>query len=73
MVGNFFKVTCPYLYELDMIAYFAIIRNSHTYSTIAGIRETTQLLLDLHKVDDNLYIHPLKVWQRYSPEMFFPI
>jgi pyruvate,water dikinase len=72
MVGNFFKVTCPYLYELDTIAYFAIIRNSHTYSTIAGIRETTQLLLDLHKVDDNLYIHPLKVWQRYSPEMFFP-
>jgi hypothetical protein len=56
MVGNFFKVTCPYLYELDTIAYFAIIRNCHTYSTIAGIRETTQLLLDLYKVYENLYI-----------------
>jgi hypothetical protein len=72
MIGNFFRVTCPYLYELDTIAYFAIVRNVHTYSTIAGIRETTQLLLDLYQVNHNLYIHPLKVWQRYSPTMFFP-
>ncbi len=72
MIGNFFRVTCPYLYELDTIAYFAIIRNAHTFSTIAGIRETTQLLLDLYDVNQRLYIHPLKVWQRYSPTMFFP-
>ncbi len=72
MIGNFFRVTCPYLYELDTLAYFAIIRNVHTYSTIAGIRETTQLLLDLYQVNNKLYIHPLKVWQRYSPTMFFP-
>lgn len=72
MIGNFFKVACPFLYELDTIAYFGIIRNAHTYSTIAGIRETTQLLLDLYQVNDRLYIHPLKVWQRYSPTMFFP-
>ena len=72
MIGNFFKVVCPYLYELDTIAYFAIKRNKHTYSSIAGIRETTQLLLDLYRVNDNYYIHPLKVWERYSPTMFFP-
>ncbi len=72
MIGNFFKVTCPYLYELDTVAYFALIRNVHTYSTIAGIRETTQLLLDIYEVQQKLYIHPLKVWQRYSPTMFFP-
>jgi len=72
MIGNFFKVACPYLYELDTVAYFAIIRNVHPYSTIAGIRETTQLLLDLYRVNGRLYIHPLKVWNRYSPTMFFP-
>lgn len=72
MIGNFFKVSCPFLYELDTIAYFAIIRNVHTYSTIAGIRGTTQVLLDLYQVDEHLYIHPLKVWNRYSPTMFFP-
>jgi pyruvate,water dikinase len=72
MIGNFFKVTCPFLYELDTVAYFAIIRGAHTFNTIAGIRETTQLLLDLYHVKNRLYIHPLKVWQRYSPTMFFP-
>ncbi|HEX2947658.1 MAG TPA: PEP/pyruvate-binding domain-containing protein [Clostridia bacterium] len=72
MIGNFFKVTCPLLFKLDTIAYFAIIRNVHTNSTIAGIRETTQLLLDLYQVNLKYYIHPLKVWQRYSPTMFFP-
>ncbi len=72
MIRNFFMVTCPYLYELDTIAYFAIIRDAHTFSTIAGIRETTQLLLDLYQVNDKIYIHPLKVWQRYSSTMFFP-
>ncbi len=72
MIRNFFKVTCPFLFELDTIAYFAIQRSAHTYSTIAGIRETTQLLLDLYSVGGESYIHPLKVWQRYSPTMFFP-
>lgn len=72
MIGNFFKVTCPYLYELDTVAYFAVVRDVTTFATIAGIRETTQLLLDLYQVHGKLYIHPLKVWQRYSPTMFFP-
>lgn len=72
MIGNFFMVSCPFLYELDTIAYFAIMRNAHTYGTIANIRETTQLLLDLYLVNGQIYIHPLKVWQRYSPTMFFP-
>lgn len=72
MIGNFFKVACPFLYELDTVAYFAIIRNAHTYGTIASIRETTQLLLDLYRVKESDYIHPLKVWDRYSPTMFFP-
>lgn len=72
MVMNFFKVTCPYLYELDTIAYFALIRSQHTFDTIAGIRETTQLLLDLHHIEHETYVHPLKVWSRHSPTMFFP-
>lgn len=72
MIGNFFMVTCPYLFLLDTVAYFAVRRNVHTYDTIARIRETTQLLLDLYEIDDDYYVHPLKVWQRYSPTMFLP-
>lgn len=73
MMGNFFMVTCPYLFELDTVAWFCLLRNRHSFDTIARIRETTQLLIDLyHDSDDCLYVHPLKVWQRFSPTMFFP-
>ncbi len=72
MVANFFQATCPFLFELDTIAYFPLLRNRHSYATVAAIRETTQVLLDLHRLDDALYVQPLKVWQRHSPTMFFP-
>ncbi len=72
MIGNFFMVTCPHLYELDTIAYFSIFRNNHSFKSIARIRETTQLLMDIYRCDDSFYIHPLKVWNRYSPTMFLP-
>ncbi len=72
MIGNFFLVTCPYLFELNTIAYFSILRDSHSFKAIARIRETTQLLLDLYRCEGNYYIHPLKAWNRYSPTMFLP-
>lgn len=71
-VLNLFQVTCPHLFELETIAYFALLRNRHTHDTVAGIRSTTQVLLDLYVVDDSTYVHPLKVWERHSPTMFFP-
>jgi hypothetical protein len=72
MIGNFFVVTCPYLFELDTVAYFALLRDHHSFKTVARIRETTQLLMDLYNLDCNLYLHPLKVWERFSPTMFLP-
>lgn len=72
MVGNFFKITCPYLFELNTIAYFSILRNNHSFKTVARIRDTTQLLIDVYEYKGSSYIHPLKVWDRYSPTMFLP-
>ncbi|MBL7071897.1 MAG: PEP/pyruvate-binding domain-containing protein [Candidatus Omnitrophica bacterium] len=72
MVGNFFMVTCPYLYELNTFTYFSLLRNRHSFKTIARIRETTQLLLDVYRSANTNYVHPLKVWNRYSPTMFLP-
>ncbi len=72
MIGDFFYITCPYLYELNTIAYFAIQRNCHSFKAIARIRETTQLLIDVYSYKRKLCIHPLKVERRYSPTMFFP-
>ncbi|MFH1479491.1 MAG: PEP/pyruvate-binding domain-containing protein [Candidatus Omnitrophota bacterium] len=72
MIGNFFMVTCPYLYELKTVTYFSILRNNHSFKSIACIRETTQLLMDVYHCEGSSYIHPLKVWNRYSPTMFLP-
>ncbi len=72
MIANFFHVTCPYLFRLDTVAYFALLRNRHAHKTIARIRETTQVLLELHNRDGQLFVHPLKVWERHSPTMFLP-
>lgn len=72
MIGNFFQVTCPALYDLETVAYFALVRGTHLNTTIARIRGTTQVLLDLYRISDKCYIHPLKVLDRYSPSMFFP-
>lgn len=72
MIGNFFLVTCPYLFKLNTVAYFAILRDNHSFKTIARIRETTQLLLDIYNYEGSCYVHPLKVWNRYSPTMFLP-
>ncbi|MFA7293871.1 MAG: PEP/pyruvate-binding domain-containing protein [Candidatus Omnitrophota bacterium] len=72
MIGNFFMVTCPYLYELKTVTYFSILRNNHSFKSIARIRETTQLLMDVYHCSGSFYIHPLKVWNRYSPTMFLP-
>ena len=72
MIGNFFMVTCPYLYELKTVTYFSILRNNHSFKSIARIRETTQLLMDVYHCEGSFYIHPLKVWNRYSPTMFLP-
>jgi hypothetical protein len=72
MIGNFFTVTCPYLYELKTVTYFSILRNNHSFKSIASIRETTQLLMDVYDCEGSTYIHPLKVWNRYSATMFLP-
>ena len=71
MMGNFFRVTCPFLFVLDTVAYFPIIRGRHSYDAIAKIRETTQLFLNVYSnYEDEIYVAPLKVWNRYSQTMF---
>lgn len=72
MLGNFFMVTCPYLYELETVTYFTLLRDHHSFDAVAAIRDTTQLLLDVFRRDGNLYLHPLKVYQRHSSTMYLP-
>lgn len=72
MMGNFFHLTCPYLFILDTVAYFPLIRGRHSFDAIATIRDTTQLFLDVYKDEKDVYVRPMKVWNRYSQTMFQP-
>ncbi len=70
MLGNFFMITCPYLYDFKTIAYFSLLRNAHTALATEAIHETAQVVLDVYHNKDNYYVHPLKVDGRHSPTMY---
>jgi hypothetical protein len=70
MLGNFFMLTCPYLFDVEAVAYFALLRNYHSSHATAPIMDTAQVFLDVHRHKGQLYVHPLKVQQRYSPTMY---
>ena len=75
MMGNFFRVICPYLFKLDTVAFFPVLRSRHSSDAIAKIRQTTQLFIDVYTepdVENSYFVQPLKVWNRYSSTMFLP-
>lgn len=72
MMGNFFQVTCPYLFILDTVAFFPLIRGKHSFEAIGKIRETTQLFLDVYSDATRVYVRPQKIWRRESETMFLP-
>ena len=69
MLGNFFTLTCPYLYDLETVTYFGLLRNHHCSHATVPILQTTQLFLDVYRHEDELYVRPVKVQHRYSPTM----
>ncbi len=70
MLGSFFMLTCPYVYDVGGMAYFTLLRNYHSFHATTPIAETTQVLLDVYRHKSRLYVHPIKVQQRYSPTMY---
>ncbi len=70
MLGNFFRLTCPYLFDVQALAYFAVLRHYHAGEAVEAISGTTQIFLDVYRHDGRLYLHPVKVQQRYSPTMY---
>ena len=72
MMGNFFRVTCPFLFILDTVAFFPIIRGKHSVQAINKILDTTQLFFDVYSDKKTVYVRPEKVWNRNSDTMFLP-
>ncbi len=72
MMGNFFRVTCPFLFILDTVAFFPIIRGRHSVQAVNKILNTTQLFFDVYSDEKNIYVRAEKVWNRNSDTMFLP-
>lgn len=72
MMGNFFRVTCPFLFILDTVAFFPIIRGKHSVQAVNKILDTTQLFLDVYSDSKSVYVRPEKIWNRNSNTMFLP-
>jgi len=70
MLGSFFMLTCPYVFDQESLAYFALLRGFHGSHATAPIAETTQIFVDVHRHKGCLYLHPIKVQHRYSPTMY---
>ena len=77
LMGDFFHLTCPFLFILDTVAYFPVLRGRHSFDAIAKIRDTTQLFLDVFSDEKeerirSMHVRPVKVWERSSETMFQP-
>jgi len=68
-LGNFFMLTCPRLFDLETVTYFGLYRDKHSSYALDPIRSTTQFMLDLFRLDERLYVRPVKVQHRSREAM----
>jgi transcriptional regulator with XRE-family HTH domain len=61
---------CPRLYDLGTVAYWMLEKEAHSQSFKANLRHITQVVLELYKKREKLYIKALKLEGRTSREAF---
>ncbi len=69
---SFFTYMCPRLFDLDSVAYWILERNAHSQKFKANIRHITQVVLELYRKRDNLFIKALKLARRKNRDAFKP-
>ncbi|MEW6674449.1 MAG: helix-turn-helix domain-containing protein [Nitrospirota bacterium] len=69
---KFFTYMCPRLYDLGTVAYWMLEKEAHSQAFKANLRHITQVVLELYKRKDKLYIKALKLDGRSNREAFKP-
>ncbi len=69
---KFFTYICPRLYDLGTVAYWILEKEAHSDAFKANLRHITQVVFDLYKRKDKLYIKALKLDGRHNREAFKP-
>ena len=70
MMANFFLVICPYILQLKSLAYFAILKATHSSHATDTIYSTAQIIIEVYTHKGTLFIQPQRVENRYSPTLF---
>ncbi len=69
---KFFTYMCPRLYDLGTVAYWLLEKEAHSQSFKANLRHITQVVLELYKKKDKLFLKALKLVGRANREAFKP-
>jgi len=69
---KFFTYMCPRLYDLRTVAYWILEKDAHSQAFKANLRHITQVVLDLSKKKDRLFLKALKLDGRTNREAFKP-
>lgn len=69
---RFFTYMCPRLYDLGTVAYWILEKEAHSPRFKANLRHITQVVFDLSKRKNRLYIKALKLEGRQDREVFKP-
>jgi signal transduction histidine kinase len=72
-IRSLFLTLCPRLFALRSVAYWDLSEARFSPSTIASIRDCTQIFIRVERqAEQEWIITPGKVWGRYSEAMFHP-
>ncbi len=69
---SIFSHICPALYAYKTLAYWTINRHAHNREFIATIEHTTQVVVELGKIDNELVLQIKKAGGRYNPNTYKP-
>ncbi|MHA2428869.1 MAG: RAD55 family ATPase [Candidatus Hermodarchaeia archaeon] len=69
---SFFGHICPALYAYKTLAYWTINRKAHSQEFLAAIEHTTQVVVELNKLNNQRSICVKKAGGRYESETYKP-
>ena len=69
---KFFTYMCPRLYDLETVAYWILEKDAHSQKFKANLRHITQVVFELYKRREELYIKAHKLEGRQDRESFKP-
>ncbi|KKM15656.1 hypothetical protein LCGC14_1693880 [marine sediment metagenome] len=67
---KFFTYMCPRLYDLETVAFWLLEKNAHSEKFKANVRHITQVVIDLYKRSDQMFLRALKLEGRGDREAF---